>query len=124
LKQQLKGVYFMSRLDRLSSLLKRELADILRKEILDSPGLGLVSIMGVDISKDLALAKVYYSHMGSDSSRNKVRDKLRKASRYIKGLVGRRIKIATIPDLLFVYDDSLKKGVELVNRINEITEQG
>jgi ribosome-binding factor A len=112
----------MARVDRLASLFKREIADIVRKEVITELNLGLVSIVNVKISKDYAYAKVSYSHLGTKKAKAKVHEKLTKASRYIKGLLGKAVRTGLIPELTFVFDDSLEKGVNLVNRINEITE--
>jgi ribosome-binding factor A len=55
-----------ARTQRVSDHLQRELAALIQHEIRD-PRVGMVSITGVDVSRDLGYAKVYYTSMGSDS---------------------------------------------------------
>lgn len=107
------------RLERVESLLKQQIAKILQEKIEDTR-IGFVSITYVEVSKDLAYAKVFYSHLGSDKQREKTQEGLNSASRFIKGELGNRIRLQTIPDLRFVYDTSIAKGSDIINKLNSL----
>lgn len=107
------------RLDRYSSILRKEISDILFKRMQDQ-GLGLVSITHIKISKDVSQASVYFSVLGTDKDKAKVYRKLNDASKFIKGEISRVIRNVTIPELIFVFDDSLERGVAMSQRIDEI----
>lgn len=108
----------MARVDKVASMIKREIAVILRE--MDDRKIGMTSLTNVTISKDMSFARIYYSFLGTANERRTAADRLKNAARYIKGELGRRIEIRRIPDLLFVYDDSVERGVELVNKINKL----
>ncbi|NDC82175.1 30S ribosome-binding factor RbfA [bacterium] len=107
------------RLDRYGSVLRKEISDILFKKMQDQ-GLGLVSVTHIKISKDVSQASVYFSVLGGDQEKAKVYRKLNDAAKFIKGEISRVIRNVTIPDLIFVYDDSLDRGVRMSQRIDEI----
>jgi ribosome-binding factor A len=106
---------------RLSELLKKEISDILLKEVKD-PRIGFVSVIDVELSRDLRHAKVYVSVYGDELERKDTMDGLEKANGYIRKLVGERIKIHHTPEILFKYDNSIEHGVhisEIIKKINK-----
>lgn len=109
----------MSRLVRLESLIKREVSDVLTRRM-PHREVGLVSITRVKLAKDMTMVSIFYSQLGSDEEKQNTRRILSQASGFIKGEVGRAMRTHTIPTFRFVYDDSLAKGAQMVNRINEI----
>jgi len=108
----------MSRIERLNSLIKQEIAAILRK--FDDAKVRLVSIIDVEISKDLTLAKVYYSQIGSDEDKKKTYWRLKTSARFIKGEIGKVIHIRTIPNLVFIYDESLERGDRVLEKLKQL----
>ena len=92
------------RLDRTSEDVKRELTDIMRT--LKDPRInGLLSILKVDLSKDLSLCRVYVSSLdGIDAAKSAV-EGLNSAAGYVRRELGRRIKLRRSPQIQFVADD-------------------
>jgi len=109
----------MSRLDRVNSLLRQEIAGIIRTKLTRS-NIGFVSIVNVSTSKDLAHAKVYYSQIGSDGEKKKTKKILKVSSGFIKGQLGQNLRLKTIPNLTFILDDSLEKGANLLSKLRQI----
>lgn len=107
------------RLDRYSSILRKEISDIIFRRMGDQ-SLGLVSITDIEITKDVSRAIVHFSVLGSDKEKQEVAKKLNGASKFIKGEIGRVIRNVTIPNFQFVLDQSLERGVKLSMRIDEI----
>jgi ribosome-binding factor A len=108
----------MSRIIRVESLLKQEISTIIQKDFRSN--LGLVSITGVKVAKDLANATVYFSHFGIESERKKATEKLKKAAFFIKKQLGQTVRLKRIPNLIFKFDDSLERGSQLLQKINQI----
>ncbi len=106
-------------IDRYSAILRKEISDILFKRMQDQK-LGLVSITYIKMSKDASKAWVHFSVLGGDSERINAQKKLDGASKFIKGEISRVIRNITVPDLEFIFDDSVAKGVALSQRIDEI----
>lgn len=92
------------RLDRTSEDVKRELTDIMRT--LKDPRInGLLSILKVDLSKDLSLCRVYVSSLdGIDAAKSAV-EGLNSAAGYVRRELGQRIKLRRSPQIQFVADD-------------------
>ncbi len=111
------------RIQRVADLLQRELAIILQHELTD-PRLGFLTITGVDMSRDLANAKVYVSSLtlqqqSTDISPQQQIEILQHSVRFIRGLLGQRVQLRYVPQLRFVYDDSTIRA----NHISELIER-
>lgn len=112
----------MSRLDRVSTLLKSEIAEIIQKN-LDDRSFGLVSVTNVKVSPDLHHATVFYSCLGvSESVLPNIQTHLSRRAGMIRYELGKRIRIKTIPKLTFSYDSSLQKGADVLKTLSELTD--
>ena len=100
---------------RVQDLLREEISLIIQREIRD-PGLGFITIIDVQMSEDLKIAKVHFSIYGSDEEKEKTFEALKRSRGYIKFLLGKRVKLRYMPELIFMLDDSLEK----ISRIEEI----
>ena len=109
----------MSRKERLESFLKTEISSIIIRTLNDSR-IGFISITNVKLSKDHGLASIYYSQIGSEEEREKTRKGLHSARKFIKGELGKELKHIPIPNLKFIFDESIERGVDLVNKINKL----
>ena len=103
-----------SRTQRIGDQMQRELAMLIQREIKD-PRLGLVTITAVDVSRDLSHAKVFITVMGKDDPEQiKLNlEILGEAAGYLRMLLGKLMKVRTIPQLHFQYDASIRRGAEL-----------
>ncbi|NQY74946.1 MAG: 30S ribosome-binding factor RbfA [Candidatus Margulisbacteria bacterium] len=110
----------MSRIDRINALIKEEIAHILQRKMRDQH-IGFISITNVDVSKDMSHAKIYFSQIGTDKEKKKTLNTLKTASRFIKGEIGKVIRLKHIPDLQFIFDESLERGFDIVDKINKLS---
>ncbi|MCD6277720.1 30S ribosome-binding factor RbfA [candidate division WOR-3 bacterium] len=102
------------RIERVNSLLKREISFIVEREMKD-PRLGFITITHVECSRDLRHAKVYFNfHTTEDTS--VVEIILNRASGYIQGKLGERTRLRYTPKLEFIYDDTLER-MERIDRL-------
>jgi len=113
-----------SRSRRVGELIQRELATLLTREVKD-PRLSLISITAVDVTRDMGLAKVFYTIIDINSDEQKVdahklqvKQALKKASGFLRYELGHRIQLRVVPELDFRYDESIVYGVELTHLIN------
>jgi len=108
-----------SRTQRIGDQIQRELASLIQREIKD-PRLGLITITGVEVSRDLSHAKVFITVMGKDDDQDTVKENLRilnEASGFLRMQLGKAMKLRTVPQLHFNYDASVRRGVELASLI-------
>jgi ribosome-binding factor A len=101
--------YSYKRADRVSDLLKEEISQLLLREVKD-PHIGFITITDVEVSKDLHVAKVYYTILGDKKQLSESAQALNRVSRFIKRQLGKRLRMRYIPDIIFRYDYSLEYG--------------
>lgn len=104
---------------RVGEQIQRELSELIRSEVKD-PRVGMVTIMGVDVSADLAHAKVYVSSLEPAHELDEAVAALNRAAGFLRGRLGRRLRIRTVPELRFLRDDSVERGVRLTHLIDEV----
>ncbi len=104
---------------RVGEQIQRELSELIRSEVRD-PRVGMVTVMGVDLSADLAHAKVYVSSLDPAHDLDEAVAALNRAAGFLRGRLGRRLRIRTVPELRFLRDDSVERGVRLTHLIDEV----
>jgi ribosome-binding factor A len=109
----------MQRSDRVGDELQRVIADIIQNDIKDPRLPGLVSITEVRVSRDLSHANVYVSVLGDAASRKDCAAALRSATGYIRREMTSRVRLRIAPELHFVFDDSIERGIRLTKLIDE-----
>ena len=106
------------RLGRLGEEMKKELSDIIRYQ-LDDPRLTMVSILRVNVTRDLRYARVFITALNQDTSLEEIADVLTQSKGYIRRELAKRIKVRYIPEPLFVPDDSIAYGMKMSKIIDE-----
>jgi ribosome-binding factor A len=106
------------RLERVRELLKRELGEIIRREIsIDEAG--LINVNDVIVTNDLQNATVYVGILGNASQHKRGLEILAEKRKFIQGLLGRGVVLKYTPQLRFVLDESIERG----NRVLKIMEE-
>ena len=108
-----------SRTERVRHQLQREIAMILQREVKD-PRVSMVTVSDVEVSRDLAYAKVFVTFLHDDDDQVKAGLKvLNQASGFIRSLLGKRIKVRVVPELKFQHDGSLNEGIRMSRLVDE-----
>ena len=105
------------KLDRLGHIFTEEISKIINEEVKDDD-IKFVTITAVDITSDLSYAKVYFTNL-IDNDRDKVEKALNRASSFIRGKLFDKVEIRKMPELTFIYDESIEYG----NKIEKIIEK-
>lgn len=109
-------------IDRISEDIKREIISIIR-ELKDPRITGMLTVVKVDVSGDLSFAKIYISAIeGLETAKQSVKG-LESASGYIRKELGSRLHLRKSPELKFIADDSIKKSMDLFEKIKEINHE-
>lgn len=108
------------RTDRVADFLKRELARLLQFEVRD-PRVGMVSVTDVEVTRDLAHAKVFVTVMGKESAADAQEsiEALNNASGFMRSQIASVSNTRTVPRLRFVYDASVVRGTRMSALIDE-----
>ncbi|MFT4519813.1 MAG: ribosome-binding factor A [Halioglobus sp.] len=107
-----------TRTQRVADHLQREVAALIQHEVRD-PRVGMVSITGVDVSRDLGHAKIFFTRMGSDSTEEakEATEVLNKAAGFLRSQLSRDSSMRTVPQLRFYFDSSVGHGRDLEDLI-------
>lgn len=109
------------RVSRVSSLIKREVSQMLLTEIKDDRvGAGMVSITDVDVSGDLQHAKIFVSIYGTEEAKAETMEGLQSSARFVRRELGHRMHLRRTPEVVFIEDRSLERGDRMVHLLNQI----
>ncbi len=108
-----------SRSRRVGEQIQRELAELVQRELKD-PRLGMITISAVEVSRDMSVAKVFFTVFGDENHDEKQSlEGLERASGFLRRELGHRMRLRSVPELRFQYDHSIEKGSRLSALINE-----
>jgi ribosome-binding factor A len=107
-----------SRHQRLGNQVLRSLNELLRFETKD-PRLDGVSLTAVDLSRDLSVARVYFSLLDPNGDPAPVQAGLEKAAGFLRGKLASAIKVRHVPELRFEHDDSAAEGQRISDLIDD-----
>ncbi|MEF9983329.1 MAG: 30S ribosome-binding factor RbfA [Oscillospiraceae bacterium] len=107
------------RQDRLTEDIKRELTDVMRS--LKDPRIkGLLSIVGIDLSRDLSWCKVYISSMdGFEAAKSSIIG-LNSAAGFVRHEIGNRIDMRKTPQFNFIADDSIEHSAMINEKLKNL----
>lgn len=109
------------KLDRLGNIFVEAISKVIHEEVKDDD-IKFVTITAVDISSDLSYGKVYFTNL-IDADREKVTKALNRASGFIRGKLFDMVEIRKMPELTFVYDDSIEYGNKIEKIIDSINKE-
>ena len=109
-----------SRADRVSGLIQEILSNLLKKDIHD-PRLHMATITNVKMSRDLKLARIYFSIYGDNNKREAAAKGFESARGFIKRSLARKLSLRYMPDLIFFYDESFDYGSHIEELLKRIT---
>lgn len=108
-----------TRQEKVQELLREEIADILRREFKD-PRLGFITVIDTEVTPDMRHAKVYVSIMGSEKERKDNMAILKNAQWFVRQAFMKRVRMKTVPEIEFVLDTSVDKGIRLLELFEQI----
>lgn len=112
------------RVERVASLIKREVSQMLMVGIKDDRvGAGMVSITDVDVSGDLQHAKIFVSIYGTDEAKAETMEGLRAATGFVRSELGQRLRLRRTPEILFKEDLSMERGTRVLSLINQLSRE-
>ena len=107
------------RSERVGDLLIEVIADLLRREIRD-PRVAAVTLTRAKVSKDLKHAQVFFNVLGGGGARDEVVAGLKSASGFIRGRVGKELKLRYVPAIEFIYDDTEDEAQRIDRLLDQI----
>ena len=110
------------RTDRISNLIHRAVSTIIDNNLRDAR-IGMVTVTGVEVTRDLKIARVYVSILGSDEEIKNSLIVLNNATNYIRSCLGEKVILKYTPALQFYYDSSTVDGMHMDRLLDEIKKE-
>ena len=113
-----------NRIDRISELYGRALAETIR--LVKDPRVrdALISVTHCEVTGDLRYAKCYISVLGSEEQQKEVMRGLKSASGWLRREVGRAVQLRYAPELVLVLDESIVRGAHINEMVNRLEREG
>lgn len=110
-----------SRTQRVGDFLQQELAGLIQRELRD-PRVQMVSVTGVDVSRDLTHAKVFYTQLGVDDAEQAKATTavLNKAAGFLRTVIAKSATMRTVPQLNFRFDESVGRGRDMESLLRDV----
>ena len=109
------------RVSRISSLIKREVSQMLLYDIKDDRvGAGMVSVTDVQVSGDLQHAKIFVSIYGTEAAKIETMEGLQSSTGFVRRELGQRVSLRRTPEIAFLEDSSIERGDRILNLINRL----
>ena len=107
-----------SRLSRLADQIQRDLAEIIRLEVKD-PRVSLVTVTAVEVSADMTQARVFVTSLADQIGPEETVHALQHAAGFLRTRLAHVLKLRQVPELRFVYDESVERGLRVSKLIDE-----
>ena len=101
---------------RVGDLIQRELSELVARELRD-PRVGMVTLTAVDVSPDMSHAKVFFTLLDKERL-EEVQEGLRRAAGFLRSQLAKRVRLYSIPELRFEYDESVERADRLSRLID------
>ena len=111
-----------SRTLRIADQIQRELADLIRNELKDRR-VGMITLTDVEVSQDYAHAKIFYTTLGSEEDNFLTGKGLEHAASFLRSQLSHRLRLRVVPQLHFIYDESVERGIRLSQLIDKAVKQ-
>lgn len=108
------------RIERVNNLIRREISELLQRHVKDPRLAEFIAVTEVDTSPDLKYAKVFVSSISSPEEKEKILGVLASASGFLRKELARNLRLRHIPELHFIWDDSIERGARVTQLIDEV----
>ena len=112
-----------SRPERVADQIRGEVASMLARDVHD-PGIGFVTITRVTVTPDLQHARIHYTSLGDDKARANTVKALDRARVFLRRQIGSRLHLKRVPELDFIYDESIAGQDRIEQLLNQIRAGG
>ncbi len=108
--------------DRVAEGIREVVAIFLAEEVKDPRIVGLVTVTGVDVTRDLRHAKVFVSIMGSDAERAATVEGLASLAAHLRSHVGRTLRLRLAPEITFRLDETIARAARIESLLAQVRE--
>jgi ribosome-binding factor A len=111
------------RVERLNSLLKEVIAEVVMREVKDPRMAQFVTITSVDVTKDLHYAKVFISVIGDADQKKQTLEALQSAAGFVAVQASKKVTMRYFPNLTFKLDEAVEKHIRIETLLGQIRQE-
>ncbi|MBP1706349.1 MAG: ribosome-binding factor [Chloroflexi bacterium] len=111
------------RIERVNQLIRQELSDLLLREVKDPRLSGYVCINSVETTPDLRYAKILVSCVCEEEKKKEILSALGHSSGFFRSEMAKHLKMRRVPELSFVWDNSIERGTRLIELIDRVARE-
>jgi ribosome-binding factor A len=112
------------RLEKINHLIRQEISELLRRETKDPRITGFISVNDVFTTPDLRYARIFVSCVCEESKKKEILNALSAASGFLRSEMAKHLRLRRVPELSFVWDDSIERGSRLIELLDKVSEEG
>lgn len=106
--------------DRVAEAIREEVATFLSQDVKDPRIVGLVTVTGVDVSRDLRVATVFVSIYGSEAERAATTEGLASLANHLRSRIGRALRLRLAPEIVFKPDESIARAARIETLLSQL----
>ncbi len=106
--------------DRVAEAIREEVARFLAEGVKDPRVTGLVTVTGVDVTRDLRHARIFVSILGSDAEKAQTQEGLKSLAGHLRSRLGKSLRLRLAPELEFVMDESIAHAARIETLLAQI----
>lgn len=115
--------YDNRRPDRVAEAIREEVATFLTDGVKDPRVRGMVTVTGVDVTRDLRHAKVFVSVLGEEAERAETMAGLAGMAAHLRGHIGRALRLRAAPEIAFKYDQSVTHAARIETLLEQVRQE-
>lgn len=115
--------YDNRRPDRVAEAIREEVATFLTDGVKDPRVRGMVTVTGVDVTRDLRHAKVFVSVLGEQAERDETMAGLAGMATHLRGHIGRALRLRAAPEIAFKYDQSVTHAARIETLLEQVRQE-
>ena len=109
--------------DRVGEQIRDELSEILTRGKVHDPGIGFITLTRVQLSRDLQLARVFYTSLGDEKARKETARALTRATPFFRRQIGGRLRLRRVPEFEFRFDESIAHQDRIEQILRDLHEE-
>jgi ribosome-binding factor A len=109
--------------DRVGDQIRQELSEMLTRGEVHDPGIGFITLTRVQVSRDLQVARVFYTTLGDPKARAETQKALERATPYFRRQIGARVRLRRVPEVEFRFDDAIQHQDRIEQILRDLKEE-
>jgi ribosome-binding factor A len=110
--------------DRVAEMIRAEVATLLTDGVKDPRIVGLVTVTGAEVTRDLRRAQVFVTIMGTEAEQTETLEGLASVAVHLRAIVGRRLRLRLAPEIVFRRDESVAYAARIESLLGSIKRSG